>query len=409
MVAFWKFLGKRLAVESVGSIALRPLRLVVLGTLANDPYAGMAWMQMQIAVGLRRLGHDVHYFETTSGWPYDPVRQARVCNSEYAVPYLARVAERFGMSDRWAYRRSYSDKAWFGPSGAKAEELLAHADAVLNVAVATRLAEEGLKVGRLVGFGTDPVYQEIAFANGQEDVTTLIDEHDDFVTYGENIGAEDCPVPPLPGLRSRTRQPVLLDLWEAGPPRREAFTTVCNWRQTGHEIVYEGETYYWSKDREFLKFIELPGRVDVPIELAMGLIQVSGEDQSMLESHGWRLADAHAFSTDPWPYRDYVLASRGEFTVAKDQNVRLRSGWFSERSALYLASGRPVVTQDTGFGKFVPTGEGLFAFNSLEEAEAAFEAIEADYGRHSRAARSIAEEYFRAETVLAKVLFDLGL
>ena len=387
----------------------RPLRLVVVGTLANDPYAGMAWMKMQIAVGLRRLGHDVHYLETTSTWPYDPIRRTRVCSSDYAVPYLARVADRFGMGDRWAYRRSYSDKAWLGPDSSRAEELLAHADAVFNVAVSTRLAEEELKVGRLVGFGTDPVYQEIAYANGQDDIVTLIDEHDEFVTYGENIGNADCPVPPLPGLRSKTRQPVLLDLWDGPPPSRKELTTVCNWKHTGHDITFEGETYYWSKDREFLKFIDLPGRVDQPVELAMGLIQVSDQDRSLLESHGWHLADAHEFTSDPWPYRDYVRASRGELTVAKDQNVRLRSGWFSERSALYLASGRPVITQDTGFGKFVPTGEGLFAFNTTEEAVAAVETINADYEKHSRAARGIAEEYFRAETVLARVLVDLGL
>jgi hypothetical protein len=141
----------------------------------------------------------------------------------------------------------------------------------------------------------------------------------------------------------------------------------------------------------------------------MGLIQVGEEDRSLLESHGWHLKDAHGFTSDPWPYRDYVRASRGELTVAKDQNVRLRSGWFSERSALYLASGRPVITQDTGFAKFLPTGEGLFAFNTTEEAVAAVETINADYEKHSRAARGIAEEYFRAETVLARVLVDLGL
>jgi hypothetical protein len=388
---------------------VRPLRLVVVGTLANDPYAGMAWMKMQIAAGFHRLGHDVHYLETTSTWPYDPIRQARVCSSNYAVPYLAAVADRFGMGDRWAYRRSYSDKAWFGPSRGLAEELLAHADAVFNVAVCTRFAEEDLAVGRLVGFGTDPVYQEIAFANGHDDIVTLIEEHDEFVTYGENIGSPDCPVPPLPRLRSKARQPVLLDLWDAPPPSRNVLTTVCNWKHTGHDIDFDGETYYWSKDREFRKFIDLPGRVDQPIELAMGLIQIDREDRKMLESHGWRLADAHEFTRDPWTYRDYLLASRGEFTVAKDQNVRLRSGWFSERSALYLASGRPVVTQDTGFGDYVPTGEGLFAFETTEEARAAIEAINADYERHSRAARAIAEEHFRAETVLSKVLSDLGL
>jgi hypothetical protein len=388
---------------------LKPRRLVVVGTVANDPYAGMAWMHMQIVVGLLRLGHDVHYLETTSAWPYDPNRQIRVRDSEHAVAYLARVAESFGLGDRWAYRRSYSDKAWLGPDRDKGEELLAHADAVFNVAVATRLAEEGLKVGRLVGFSTDPVYQEVAFDNGQEDVVTLIAEHDEFVTYGENIGNSDCPVPPLPGLRAKTRQPVVLDLWRNSKPPRNEFTTVCNWKQTGHDIEFRGKKYGWSKHHEFLKFIDLPQRTAQPIELALGLSQLSADDRTVLESNGWQLVDAPAFTGDPWAYRSYVLRSRGEFTVAKDQNVRLRTGWFSERSAVYLAAGRPVITQDTGFGKSIPTGEGLFAFNTMEEIVHAIEMIDHDYAKHSRAARRIAAEYFRAETLLAKLLEDLGL
>ncbi len=388
---------------------MKPLRLVVVGTLASDPYAGMAWMHMQIAAGLVRLGHDAYYFETTSSWPYDPERGARVCDSDYALPYLARVAESFGLGDRWAYRRSYSDKAWFGMGRERAEALLAGADAVLNVSGATRLAEEGLHVGRLVYLGTDPVGHEIAYSQGDADVRTLVEEHDDFVTYGENIGAPDCPIPPLPGLRGRTRQPVLLDLWESGPPAREAFTTVGNWKQVGHDLEWRGETYYWSKHHEFLKFIDLPRRTRQPIELAMGLGGLEPDERRLLESNGWRLADAHGFTTDPWRYRDYVRASRGEFTVAKDQNVRLRSGWFSERSACYLAAGRPVVTQDTGFGAALPTGEGLFAFTTTDEAMAALDAINSDYPRHSRAARDIAAEYFRAEAVLARLLTDLGL
>jgi hypothetical protein len=387
---------------------VKPLRLVVLGTLASDPYAGMAWMHMQIAVGLRRLGHDVYYIETTSTWPYDPIRQARVCDSGYAVAYLARVAESFGLGDHWAYRRSYLDHAWFGLGQARAEDMLAHADAVFNVTGATYLAKEGLKIGRPVYFGTDPVRHEIEFAKGDGDTRAFIEEHSDFVTYGENINTPGCPIPPLPRLRSKTRQPVLLDLWQSGPPTRDEFTTVCNWRQTGHDIAYQGEVYYWSKHHEFLKFVALPQRIVQPIELAMPLGTLPPADRCLLESNGWRLANAHAFTTDPWTYRDYVWASRGEYTVAKDQNVRLRSGWFSERSACYLAAGRPVITQDTGFGTVLPTGEGLFAFNTMEDIVVAFEAIRADYDRHSRAARHIAEEYFRAETVLAKVIADLG-
>lgn len=388
--------------------AARKRTLIVLGTLAGSPWAGMAWMHMQIAVGLTRLGHDVYYFETTSAWPYDPNVQTRVNSSDYAVSYLARVAESFGLGGRWAYRRSYSDKEWFGLDSRRAEDLLAHADAVFNVAGATWLAEQGLKAGRLVLFGTDPVLPELLFANREEKARKMIAEHDDCVTYGENIGTSHSLIPPLPKLRSRTRQPVLLDLWENGTPRRE-FTTVANWKQTGNNVVYQGETYYWSKHREFLKFIDLPERVKQPIELALVLQQLDVTDRQLLESHHWKLVEAGDFTRDPWGYRDYVRSSAGEFTVAKDQNVRLRSGWFSERSACYLAAGRPVITQDTGFGTVLPTGKGLFAFNNLDDILTAFEAVASDYEGHCRGARSIAEEYFRAETVLAKVLKDLGL
>ena len=384
-------------------------RIVVVGTLASNPYAGMAWQKMQFAVGLQRLGHDAYYFETTSSWPYDPICRSRVCNSDYAVCYLAQVCESFGLSERWAYRRSYSDKAWFGLSRAKAEELLAHADAVLNVTAATRFAEEGLKVGRLVYVGTDPVIHEMAFARGDHDIRTLIDEHDDLATFGENIGSPDCPVPPLPRLRSRTRQPVLIDLWQAGGPSKNEFTTVGNWKQVGYDIEYQGETFYWSKHLEFLKFIDLPLRITQPIELAIGVANLEPAERYTLGSNRWQLADAHALTADPLSYRNYICASRGEFTVAKDQNIRLRTGWFSDRSACYLAAGRPVITQDTGFGKFIPTGEGLFSFKTIDEIMAAFDAINSNYEKHSRAARALAEEYFRAETVLAKMLNDLGL
>jgi hypothetical protein len=400
-------------------------RIVVVGTMASLPYAGMAWMNMQIVVGLRRLGHDAYYFETTSAWPFDPIRNTREGDGAYALSYLARLAERFGLADHWAYRRSYSDKQWFGLPRSRAEELLANADAVLNVTGATRFAEEELTVGRLIYFGTDPVIHEISYASGSEEARQIVEEHDDVVTYGENIGCPDCPIPSLPRLRARTRQPVLLDYWAAGPPRRGEFTTVCNWRQGGRDVEFHGETYHWSKHFEFLKFIELPLRVREPVELAMGLVDQStvrhgpgeavpalglpADDRSLLEANLWKLVSSHGFSTDPWAYRDYIVSSRGEFTVARDLNVRLRSGWFSERSACYLAAGRPVITQDTGFGAVLPTGEGLFAFTTLDEIVDAFDTIRSDYEKHSRAARGIAEEYFRAESVLAKLLHDLGL
>ena len=404
---------------------MKRLTIIVVGTLVSDPYAGMAWMHMQIVVGLLRLGHDVFYFETTDTWPYNPLLQTRVDNTDYAIPYLTRITERFGVGDRWAYRSSFSDrKVWFGLPGSKAEDLLANADLVFNISGATRFEELGLKTSRLVYYGTDPVFHEIMYAAGDAEVRSIIDEHDDIVSYGENIGNPRCPIPPLPRLRAKTRQPILTDLWQTEVQVRNGFTTVGNWKQGGRDLEFNGETYYWSKHHEFLKFIDLPLRINESIELAMNLAKpetfrhsrgtvvpalgVAEDEYSMLESNGWKLADAPSFTTDPWPYRDYIIHSKGEFTFAKDQNIRLRSGWFSERSACYLAAGRPVITQDTGFGCTLPTGNGLFAFNTMEEIIEAFDAVNSDYKKHSEAAREIAENFFRAEIVLEKLLKDLG-
>ena len=400
------------------------LRLVVLGTVGSDPFAGMAWMTMQIAAGFRRLGHDVYYFETTSDWPYDPLRQYKVDDSDYAIPYVARVAERFGLDDRWAYRRSYSDKSWLGMSESKAVELLATADVVFNIAGATRVDQEGLEVKRLVLFGSDPVYRELAVVAGVGDTADVVAEHHDTITYGENIGRPDCAIPPLPRQRATTRQPVLMDMWECGAPARPDFTTVGNWLQTGRDIEFNGEQYLWSKHHEFLKFIDVPAHVSQPVELATNLsdenawngggttvpgFAVPDSARSTLLRNCWKITDGSRFTTDPWLYRDYIQRSSGEFTVARDLNVRLRSGWFSERSACYLAAGRPVITQDTGFDTVIPTGEGLFSFRNREEAIAAFDTIASDYKRHSCSALEIAHEYFRHDRVLPSLLADLGL
>lgn len=405
---------------------MRPLKIIVVGTMVSDPFAGMAWMHMQIALGFLRLGHDVYYFETTSTWPYNPQLQTRVNNADYAIPYLKSVVEKFGLKDRWAYRCSFSaDKTWIGLGKTKAEDLLATADFVFNISGSTRFAEEGLKVGRLVYYSTDPVYHEIKYAEGDEFTMAVIDEHDDIVTYGENIGNPDCSIPPLPRLHAKTRQPVLLDYWESGEPIKKEFTTIGNWKQEGRDFYYNGEKYSWSKHHEFLKFIDLPKRVEQPIEFATNLAKPEtfehgkgtevpafgvANDYTLLTSNGWKLIDGPSFTTaELWKYRDYITSSRGEFTFAKDQNIRLRSGWFSERSACYLAAARPVITQDTGFGTVLPTGEGLFAFNTMEDIITAFDAINSNYKKHSKAAREIAVEYFKAETVLQKVLDDLGV
>jgi hypothetical protein len=383
-------------------------RIGVVGTFANVPYAGMAWMHCQFLAGLARLGHDVFYVETTTAWPYHPQEFTTTDNPTYPLAYLARVLERFGLRDHWAYRAAYADGRWYGPLAAQALDLLRSADAVLNITGSTTPAEIGVPC-RLVYIGTDPVLQELRIANGDAELLARVAAHSAHFTYGENIGTSDCPVPPLPFPTRPMRQPVVLDQWEAGPPPRREFTTVTNWAVQGYDVIYKGECYTWSKHHEYLKLLDLPRYTRTPLELAMGLSGVSEEVRRLLRDHGWGVVDAFQMSLDPWLYQDYIRGSAGEFSVAKDMVVRLRSGWFSERSACYLAAGRPVVTQDTGFSRVLPTGEGLFAFHTPDEALAALQTIQADYARHSRGARAIAEEYFRAETVLAQVLDGVGL
>src|SRR5258705_2318201 len=202
----------------------------------------------------------------------------------------------------------------------------------------------------------------------------------------------------------KTRQPVGLDLWPmAFDPGARYFTTIGNYRQDHSDVEYRGEVYRWSKHHEWEKFVDLPSRTAQPFRVALSVRR--DDDLALLERHGWRIVSPHEMSLDVFgAYRRFIQGSRGEFTVGKDQNVRLRSGWFSERDACYLASGRPVVAQDTGFGCALPTGEGLFAVDSVEEAAEAVEAINADYPRHARAARTLAEEHFDARRVAERLL-----
>jgi hypothetical protein len=200
---------------------------------------------------------------------------------------------------------------------------------------------------------------------------------------------------------------VVPDLWEGfAAGSADTFTTIGNWRQSG-QVTFQGDVYTWTKHTEFEKVLDLPRRTGQAFELALS--SFDDADKRMLEARGWQVRHGLSVSKELDPYRDYLTGSRGEFTVAKDQNVRLRSGWFSERSAQYLAAGRPVVTQETGFRNVLPTGAGLFGFTTVDDAAAAVEAINGDYERHRRAARGLAREYFNAEIVLGRMLAEVGL
>ena len=395
----------------------RPV-LVVLGILGAIPFAGVAWQVLHYLEGFRRLGYDVYYVEDSGVWPYDVEQQTVTSDCRYTVNYIARLMDWWGHPDRWAYRARYIDERVYGLSQTQITNLFERADILVNLCGATELREQHLKVPMRIYLETDPVLPQIEIAQGRQSRISLLQSHTHHFSFGENLGGQDCRVPVTRFNYRPTRQPVVLDWWEASESfstqSRHRFTTVSSWHQSQNDIEWNGEMYRWSKDYEFLKFIDLPVRIKQPLELALAC---AGADTEVsfpeavhrLRSHGWEITDAVGLSKNILPYRDYILGSLGEFTVAKDQYARLRSGWFSDRSACYLAAGRPVVTQDTGFGNFLPTGEGLFAFSSLADIVAACEAINADYEKHRRAARAIAQQYFRAETVLSKLVEDSGL
>jgi hypothetical protein len=386
----------------------RRLRVIVLGMMGRSPFGGQAWLYLNWLRGLAGLGHDVWYVEDHGAWPYDPEQNTISADTGYAVRHVARSLERIGLPGRWAYRLADPKGGCWGLADAQLDDLYRDCDVLLNVGGATRLREPHLAAPLRVYVETDPVTAELRLARGDERVRADFTAHHAIVTYGENYGAPDCGVP-VAGLAYRaTRQPVDLELWPlAFDPAASRFTTIGNYRQRGRDVTYAGEIYRWSKHHEWEKFIDLPRRVSQPFELA---VKVGARDRERLAAHGWTVVSPLGFSLDVFgAYPDYIRRSRGEFTVAKDQNVRLRSGWFSERDACYLASGKPVVTQDTGFGNALPVGRGLFAVRTVGEAAAAIEAINADYQRHCTAARRIAEEFFDARVVAHRLLRDVGL
>ena len=377
--------------------------------MGRVPFGGQTWLYLGWLRGLAALGHDVYYVEDDTVWPYDPEADTVTEDCGYAVGHIARSMEAIGLADRWAFRLADRGGACWGMSERELRELYSSCDALLNVVGATDLREDQLRAPLRVYVETDPVTAELRLAGGDAHTAEAFGNHQVLATYGENYGAPDCGVPLPDRAYIPTRQPVDVDLWPMTfDPDARFFTTIGNYRQDGGDVEWQGSVYHWSKHHEWEKFLRLPQLTDQPFELAM--MPDAGDDRDRLLAAGWRLVPPLEMSLDVFgAYPRFIRDSRGEFTVAKDQNVRLRSGWFSERAVCYLASGKPVVTQDTGFSTVLPTGEGLFAVNDVVEAAAAIEQINADYRRHCEAAHAIARECFEASAVAERLLTAAGL
>ena len=386
----------------------RRKRIVVLHLAGRYPLGGIGWQAIHYVLGLTRLGHDVYYVEDSGGtYPYNPRVRSVVKDSSHGVAFLASTMGRFGLADRWAYVDGVTG-VHHGLSGDRLAQLYRDADALFNVCGATRLTEEHLRCPIRVYVETDPVFEQIRVAEGDRRAILALEDHTHHFTYGENLGQPDCPIPLEKFAWRPTRPPVIPDLWTTlFDPRAERFTTVATWKNAGKDISFRGQTYLWSKHINFLRVLDLPRRTKQPLEMALEVDDPAMPD--LLMRNGWILADAYQVSRDLGTYQRHIQRSRGEFTVAKDLVARTRSGWFSDRSVCYLAAGKPVVTMDTGFGKYVPAGVGLLAFETVEEAAAALDEINRDYERHSREAVRIAQEYFAADRILSQLCREADL
>ena len=382
-------------------------KIIVFGIAFWYPLAGVTYQFLHYLLGLRRLGYDPYYIEDSGRWVYDPRINDLTGDAEGNIAAVVPVLEAHGFAGRWAFRGNYKDGKCYGMTEAQILELYHDADAFLNVTGAQEIREEHLTIPRRIYVESDPFTSQVKAAQGDPKMIATLAAHDTLFTFGENLGEPDCDVPVNGFSWLPTRQPVSLDLWLN--PHTEpgtSYNTITTWHNKGKDVTYQGDTYYWTKDREFVKYLDLPRRRAVPFELAAG---VDEDVRRLLRENGWNQVHSVDISSDPDRYRDYIQSARGEFTVARDQYTRPRTGWFSDRSACYLAAGRPVITQETAFSKFLPTGKGLFAYSTMDEVLAAVDAIEVDYAGNCRAAREIAAEYFAAEKVIGSLMKRAGL
>jgi hypothetical protein len=378
------------------------MKAIVTGLIATYPVAGVLWDYVQYVLGLERLGFEVYYLEDSGLASYH----------DEPAAYLERSLSWFdaGLRDRWHYRDV--DGVRHGMTDEQLADVLADAELFVNVSGGCLMRDEYVTSRRRILIDSDPGLNHFvnypkwdAWPGWQG--THGYRAHDFFFTYAENLGHPTCRLPGMGLAWQPTRPPVVTDLWDASATN-DRWTTVMSWQPYRHyrkPIVHEGETY-GAKEIEFEKFDTLPARVRATLEIAVG---GTGAPVDQWRASGWNVTDAASLSADPARYHAYIQESRAEFSVAKNVYVATHSGWFSCRSVCYLAAGLPVVVQDTGFSDRIPTGEGVLAFSTLDDAVRGIEQIEADYPGHRDAARDMARTHFASDVVLGDMLNRIGL
>lgn len=380
--------------------------IAVAGALAQRPYmGGHTWVFLQYLLGFRRLGWDVVFIDRLEpGMPLD--RDARPVPVETSVnlAYLRESMDSFGLGESWALLYDRSTRAF----GMSKDEIVA------------RVKQSALLIN-FMGYLDDPEIRDVAPKRAFVDIDPgfaqlwhelgwhdAFKSHDAYVTIGENIGETDCDVPTCGKEWIHTRQPVVLDEWPVQRASEARFTTIGTWRGPFEAIEHRGRRY-GLRAHEFRKFLALPRITGGSFELALDIDPADREDVERLRANGWKLVEPRSVAPSPSRYRRYIQASFAELCVPKNLYVETRSGWFSDRSACYLASGKPVLVRDTGLARNLPTGKGLCTFVTLDDAASGFRDICADYDAHSEAARALAEEHFSSDVVLSRLLAALDV
>lgn len=386
----------------------RKLRIIVTGMVAQFPLGGIAWDYLQYVIGFKKLGHDVYYHEDTHNWPYNPKTNERSSDPAYSVKYLKDFFEKYApdLNNCWHYRH-LNDKS-YGMSYVSFKEKAKSCDIFLNVSGTCQIPSDLSSKCTKIFLDTDPGYNQIVLSEQRKMGAkihpwskSVLEDYDQYFTYAENIYGEDCTVPKLDINWKTTRMPIITDLWQGHADEslhnsKKSWTTVMTWNNFHQKLLYNGQEY-GSKDMEFEKIISLPKHVDVPLTVAIG---GANAPKDRLKQYGWNIVDGPSQTLRPDQYQEFICQSAGEFSTAKNVYVAMRSGWFSCRSACYLAAGKPVVVQDTGFSKFIPSGEGVITFRTLQEAKEGLERVCKQYEQHKKAASDIVNEYFDHNIVL---------
>ena len=375
---------------------------IIVGTRETTRYpefAGSTWVRLQYMLGLQRLGIESVWVDRLN--PVDPLRHPH--SLDYLIRRFDRTARTFGFADRYCVVYNNGER-YFGMDEERFLRLVGEADALINISGHLPPSSPLMRIPCRAYVDVDPGFTHI----WAHEVDMGLERHTAFFTTGQNVGRPEFKIPTRGIVWQPIVPPVVLDAW---PPRIDErcqrFSTVADWRGSQHAI-FEGQ-YYGTKREEFVRFLRVPVDAGQRIELALCIGQDDFEDLGLLDGHNWRIRDPASYAGDPESYREFIQHSRAEFSVAKSGYVRSCSGWVSDRTASYLASGKPALVQSTGFEWRLPTGKGLLTFRTSEEAVAGIQSINTDYLAHCHAARRLAEAYFNSDVVLTSMLKQLGL